>query len=561
MANLFVKSSFGRLFAVVLWTAVSLVAGQTVFGQSTGFFFGAGGTYSMNAYSSVDFTDREWERRFQQAPGAFLMLGGTFGRVSLGVETGYEPKVYGVGFSADDVTAVTFHHIPMLLRISYSTVGAFSIKPNLFGGAALDFTNGTPEVMAAWGSQIIPAQPPSYDWRIAFGGGVDFSYAFPGDHIALFAGAGWTALLPLQTSSNEWYHYPVLRGGVLIHPSAGGGKGGARRSGSRVPVTVPSGPRPVLVNGGGSSRSGGGGSSYGGSARSDASAPMEGVSNNDLLANMRKVEAEKSAEARRQSSALQAVAHNDGPPHRSTPQDPIRVQMEQHIAEIDDLKREVRQQKEELAGMAVTLEEERKALEGLKRLTGRVKTIELGEDAMTPGSKIDTVYFFPNVASPMVMYSLPVVDEVGRHLQADSGLEVAIRGYSAPAGSPENQVIISESRARYCAEYLNKNFGIAYNRMSIEWFGAEKRPEQSNFYDNGKEGFFRAVELVTRPRAGSTTTALKPWMLENPVSTDEVYPIRAPSARWPTVEEDIVPPQSDYSNVSPRGNITTNKRR
>jgi outer membrane protein OmpA-like peptidoglycan-associated protein len=148
---------------------------------------------------------------------------------------------------------------------------------------------------------------------------------------------------------------------------------------------------------------------------------------------------------------------------------------------------------------------EQTALRELQKSTGAVNAKDgaaAAVHAAQPGARTDTVYFFPNVTAPMVVFSLPVVDEVGRRLKENPNLVVFIRGYSAPAGNPEGQKIVSESRARYTAGYLHDHFGIPFDRMTIEWFGAAKKPEQAGVYrDNGLS---RAVELITAPRLAAT---------------------------------------------------------
>ena len=122
------------------------------------------------------------------------------------------------------------------------------------------------------------------------------------------------------------------------------------------------------------------------------------------------------------------------------------------------------------------------------------------DNPLINGGRLDTVYFPPNTARPTVVFSLPVLDEVGEKMRGDPNLVVSIRGYAAPAGTADGQRIVSETRARYCADYLNKKYGVDYERMTIEWFGATKRPEKMGAYN--ESGLYRAVELVTMPKDG-----------------------------------------------------------
>ncbi|MDR0476242.1 MAG: OmpA family protein [Treponema sp.] len=87
------------------------------------------------------------------------------------------------------------------------------------------------------------------------------------------------------------------------------------------------------------------------------------------------------------------------------------------------------------------------------------------------------VYFRPD-STAFTEESLPVLDEAGRRLRAGPGLRVALRGYAAPSGTGEGQTALSAARSWRCAEYLMRNYGIAEERMNIEFYGADETPIQ-----------------------------------------------------------------------------------
>jgi outer membrane protein OmpA-like peptidoglycan-associated protein len=87
------------------------------------------------------------------------------------------------------------------------------------------------------------------------------------------------------------------------------------------------------------------------------------------------------------------------------------------------------------------------------------------------------VYFRADSAA-VIEGSRPVLDEAGRRLRANSALRITLRGYTAPSGTQDSITALSAARSWYCAEYLMRYYGIAEQRMSIEFYGAEETPEQ-----------------------------------------------------------------------------------
>ena len=101
------------------------------------------------------------------------------------------------------------------------------------------------------------------------------------------------------------------------------------------------------------------------------------------------------------------------------------------------------------------------------------------------------VYFEADTAVLMDRY-WPVLDDIGLRLAADLSLRITLRGYSAPFGTPEGRIAISGSRANFCRDYLVQKFGIASDRIRIEYYGAERKPR---FIDSTPESY-RCVELI-----------------------------------------------------------------
>jgi outer membrane protein OmpA-like peptidoglycan-associated protein len=101
------------------------------------------------------------------------------------------------------------------------------------------------------------------------------------------------------------------------------------------------------------------------------------------------------------------------------------------------------------------------------------------------------VYFLPDLAVLIERYRY-VLDEAGERLRDNPDFRITLRGYTAPFGWTEGRLLVSADRARFCAEYLIKNYGIDEGRIKIEYFGSERVPE---LMDATWESY-RCVELV-----------------------------------------------------------------
>jgi outer membrane protein OmpA-like peptidoglycan-associated protein len=90
------------------------------------------------------------------------------------------------------------------------------------------------------------------------------------------------------------------------------------------------------------------------------------------------------------------------------------------------------------------------------------------------------------------------LDAAGEELRASAALGVTLRGYTAPYSTPGAQRALSETRARYCAEYLEREYGIERERITIEWYGADSLPEASDGSDRTRRCVEILIEQINR---------------------------------------------------------------
>jgi outer membrane protein OmpA-like peptidoglycan-associated protein len=103
------------------------------------------------------------------------------------------------------------------------------------------------------------------------------------------------------------------------------------------------------------------------------------------------------------------------------------------------------------------------------------------------------IYFRADSAAIIEEYR-PALDEAGRRLRENPALRITLRGYTAPSGTEEGQTTLSAARSWYCVEYLMRYYGIAEERMNIEFYGAEETPGQESG-QNAWE-YRRRVDLI-----------------------------------------------------------------
>jgi outer membrane protein OmpA-like peptidoglycan-associated protein len=108
------------------------------------------------------------------------------------------------------------------------------------------------------------------------------------------------------------------------------------------------------------------------------------------------------------------------------------------------------------------------------------------------GVLLNTIYFNPD-STELVAAIVPELDAIGYKMTDDPSMKIAVRGYSAPAGSFLGQIRVSQARAKEAAEYLMTNFHISSDRIIIEWVGATEIPRTMLSYTNFTQ--YRAVEL------------------------------------------------------------------
>jgi outer membrane protein OmpA-like peptidoglycan-associated protein len=125
------------------------------------------------------------------------------------------------------------------------------------------------------------------------------------------------------------------------------------------------------------------------------------------------------------------------------------------------------------------------------------ESVVAAEEPEPPPRIIKTVYF---PADADVSFSMDELDAAAALLLSDPSLSAIFRGYTAPYSTPGARQILSEVRARFCAEYLMREYGIAPERITIEWYGSEKLPENSDDSDERRRCVEIIIESVTDDR-------------------------------------------------------------
>jgi outer membrane protein OmpA-like peptidoglycan-associated protein len=106
--------------------------------------------------------------------------------------------------------------------------------------------------------------------------------------------------------------------------------------------------------------------------------------------------------------------------------------------------------------------------------------------------RIVRVIYFPTDTAVPVQSHLVELDAAGEQLRSSPELRVSLRGYAAPYGTEAGRRRLSEERARFCAEYLRQEYGVEPERITVEWYGADRLPETSD----GQEWRRRCVEII-----------------------------------------------------------------
>jgi outer membrane protein OmpA-like peptidoglycan-associated protein len=84
------------------------------------------------------------------------------------------------------------------------------------------------------------------------------------------------------------------------------------------------------------------------------------------------------------------------------------------------------------------------------------------------------IYFEADRGTRIVAQSLPLLQEAGRLLQTDPEARVILEGYAAPSGTTRGQAAISAARVWHCAEYLRREYNVAEERITMQFFGAQE---------------------------------------------------------------------------------------
>jgi len=86
------------------------------------------------------------------------------------------------------------------------------------------------------------------------------------------------------------------------------------------------------------------------------------------------------------------------------------------------------------------------------------------------------IHFEPDTAI-LIESGRPRLEAAGRYLQANPGMWVLVRTYTAPFGTSEGRFMVALDRARFCRDYLLRNFGISPERIIVETLASERLPE------------------------------------------------------------------------------------
>jgi outer membrane protein OmpA-like peptidoglycan-associated protein len=130
-------------------------------------------------------------------------------------------------------------------------------------------------------------------------------------------------------------------------------------------------------------------------------------------------------------------------------------------------------------------------------IAGPVEEPEPVPEAETPAEpvRVVRVLHFPAERAVPVRSHLVELDAAAELLRASPELSVTLRGYTAPYGTPGGRRALSERRARFCADYLEREQGIERGRITVEWYGADKEPEAAAGEDRRR----RCVEIIMKP--------------------------------------------------------------
>ncbi|GMO60230.1 MAG: hypothetical protein Ta2A_06350 [Treponemataceae bacterium] len=102
------------------------------------------------------------------------------------------------------------------------------------------------------------------------------------------------------------------------------------------------------------------------------------------------------------------------------------------------------------------------------------------------------IYFAEDTHEILQRYK-PILDAAGELLQNESNTVVKIRGFAEPGKNIDDQLALSERRARHCAAYLQAYYMIREDRITIEFYGNKVAPDNAIRKANET---YRVVELL-----------------------------------------------------------------
>lgn len=121
--------------------------------------------------------------------------------------------------------------------------------------------------------------------------------------------------------------------------------------------------------------------------------------------------------------------------------------------------------------------------------------VELKPIKVNESYKINDIFFNTN-SFELTLGSKAVLDEFIKYLLKSQSISLSVNGYTDNMGIPENNLMLSENRAKAVCEYLIGN-GIEANRLSHKGFG-DADPIDSNETEAGRAKNRRTEFVITK---------------------------------------------------------------
>lgn len=143
---------------------------------------------------------------------------------------------------------------------------------------------------------------------------------------------------------------------------------------------------------------------------------------------------------------------------------------------------------------------------------GRIAPEEIAEEELFTEKLIEEapqffrylwlVLFLPDeIIAPA--HGRAVLDEAGQMIAEtisaviDGEYRIILRGYAAPFVSVSGQQSVSRSRVLHCASYLREKYGIPDELITVEWYGSQALPENT---EEAAHSSRRSVEIIFEGR-------------------------------------------------------------